>query len=888
MRQLRAWLVRLKGVLLKGARDRDFADEIESHLQMHIEDNIRTGMSPQEARRVAVMKLGGVDQTKEAYRDRVTIPFLEGVVQDLRFTLRQLRRNFVVTVAAVLTLAAAIGANTAIFSVVNGVLLRSLPYPNADRVVNITTTSSRRGLDDLVLSDAEFNEFKTQTQTLQKMAAYASGAVNLGNVAEPQRIGLTEASVDLFSVLGVQAHLGRTFTPEEDMPGYEPRALISYRLWQSYYGSDPNIVGKTIQLNGRNRLVVGVMPQGFHFPGYDIDVWMQLNLDPASRILTNKYLNTVALLKPGVSREQAAQEINTIYQRVRETYPQYYQNESGVGAAVVGLQEKNVKGIRRALLLLLGAVGFVLLIACANVANLLLARAAVRRKEFAMRSALGCGRWRIVRQLLTESLLLSLIGGALGVMFAFLMLRVLLVNGPLDPTQLQNVKLDLSVLGFTALVTLIVGILFGLAPALHASKVDLNEEIKESGGHGSLGSLRHNRTRSVLVISEVTLSMVLLIGAGLMIQSFVSLLRVNSGIDAAHVLSMKVTVPGAKYPKNPDVTAFYQQLQDRIGAIPGVQSVSVINQLPSDAEKSEASFEIEGHPFVTDIDREDGIADYRMVSPAYFKTMGIPMLRGRTFTEQEGKQSPPAAIINDKVARRFFPGEDPTTKKIRLRPDLPWMQIVGVVPDIKNQGLQSETTQEMYFPYVETSFGLPVMRTMVVVVRTDGDPASLINPVKSELRALDKDLPPYKIQTMDQVLAASVSRTRFTMLLLTVFSVLALVLAAGGVYSVMAYSVAQRTREIGIRNALGAQNSDIFRLIMRQGFVLAIMGVVLGTIAGLALTRVMSNLLFTVSATDPKIFIAVASLLIVVALLACYLPARRATRVNPLTALRTQ
>jgi putative ABC transport system permease protein len=316
--------------------------------------------------------------------------------------------------------------------------------------------------------------------------------------------------------------------------------------------------------------------------------------------------------------------------------------------------------------------------------------------------------------------------------------------------------------------------------------------------------------------------------------------------------------------------------------------VGVINQLPSDAEKSEASFEIEGRPFVTDVDREDGIADYRMVNHDYFKTMGIPMLRGRTFTEQEGKQTPPAAIINDKLARRFFPGEDPTTKKIRLRPDLPWMQIVGVVPDIKNQGLQSETTQEMYFPYVETSFGLPLMRTMVVVVRTDGDPASLVNPIKSELRALDKDLPPYKIQTMDQVLAASVSRTRFTMLLLTVFSVLALVLAAGGVYSVMAYSVAQRTREIGIRNALGAQNSDIFRLIMRQGFVLAFVGVVLGAIAGLALTRVMSNLLFTVSATDPKIFIAVASILIVVALLACYLPARRATRVNPLTALRTQ
>ena len=888
MRQLRAWLLRFKGVFLKGTRERDFADEIESHLQLHIDDNIRAGMSPQEARRVAVMKLGGVDQAKEAYRDRTTIPFLEGVVQDLRFALRQLRRNPAVTVAAVLTLATAIGANTAIFSVVNAVLLRPLPYPNSDRVVNISTTSSLRGLNDLVLSDAEFNEFKKQTQTLGKMAAYASAALNLGDVAVPERIGYTEVSVDLFSVLGVTPHLGRTFTPEEDMPGYEPRVLISYRLWQAHYGSDPNIVGKTIHLNGRNRLVVGVMPQGFHFPQDDTDVWMQLNLDPASRTLNAKYLNTIGLLKPGVSREQAESEINTIYQRIRETYPQYYKNDTGGGAAVVGLQEKNVKGIRGALLLLLGAVGFVLLIACANVANLLLARAAVRRKEIAMRLALGCGRWRSVRQLLTESLLLAIIGGALGLLLAFLSLRLLLVGAPLDQIQVQNAKLDLTALGFTALVTLAVGVLFGLAPAMHSSKVDLNEELKASGGRGSMASLRHNRIRTLLVVSEITLSMVLLIGAGLMIRSFVSLLKVDPKFDAAHVLSFRLTVPGANYPQNSDVTAFYEQLQNRITEIPGIQSAAVINQLPSDAEKSEASFEIEGRPFVSDVAREDGIADYRMVSHSYFKTMGITMLRGRAFTDQEGKQARSAVIINDKLARRFFPGEDPTTKRIRLREDGPWLQIVGVVPDLKNQGLFADTSQEMYFPFMDTSLGLPAVRTMAVVVRTNGDPASFINPIKTELHAIDKNLPPYKVRSMDQVLAASVSKTRFMMLLLTVFSVVALVLAAGGVYSVMAYAVAQRTHEIGIRNALGAQSSDIFKLIMDQGFTLAIVGVVLGAMAGLALTRVMSNLLFTVSATDPKIFIGVALLLIVVALLACYLPARRAMMVKPIIALRNE
>jgi putative ABC transport system permease protein len=889
MRQLRAWLLRFKGLFFKRARDRDFADEIESHLQMHIDDNIRAGMSPQEARRVAVLKLGGIDQTKEAYRDRVTVPFIESVLHDLRFALRLLRRNSAVTVAAVLTLATAIGANTAIFSIVDAVLLRPLPYPNADRVVNVTTTSSLRGLDDLVLSDAEFNEFKEQTQSFEKIAAYASAALNLGDVAEPQRVGYSEVSVDFFPVLGVNAYLGRTFTPEEDTPGYEPRVLISHRLWQGQFGSDPNLVGKSIQLNGRNRLVVGVMPQGFNFPHHDTDVWMQLNLDPASRVLTNKYLDTIALLKPGISREQAESETNTIYKRVREEYPQYYKNGLGVGAAVTGLQQKNVKAIRRPLLLLLGAVGFVLLIACANVANLLLARAAVRQKEIAMRSALGCGHSRIVRQLLTESLLLSIIGGALGVLLAFVILRVLLVGSPLDPTQVQSVKVDLTALGFTVLVTVIVGVLFGLAPAFHASKVDLNEELKQSGRPGSMGSLRHNRIRAVLVISELTLSMVLLIGAGLMIQSFVSLLKVDPRFDAAHVVSMRLTVPSATYPKNSDVTTFYQQLQDRIGAISGVQSAGIINQLPSDAEKSEASFEIEGRPFVTNTDREDGIADYRIVSPGYFKTMGIPMLRGRTFTDHEGKQAPPAAIINDKLARRFFPGEDPTTKRIRLTENSPWLQIVGVVPDIKNQGLFAETTQEMYFPYVESSFGLPAAtRTMTVVVRTNGDPASFVNSIKNELHAIDRNLPPYRVQTMEQVLAASLSKTRFTMLLLTFFSLLALVLAAGGVYSVMAYSVAQRSREIGIRNALGAQSGDIFKLIMGQGFILAIIGVLLGAFAALALTRAMSSLLFTVSATEPKIFIGVAALLIIVASLACYFPARRATMVKPLAALRNE
>lgn len=799
------------------------------------------------------------------------------------------RKNLAVTFAAVLTLAAGIGANTAIFSVANAVLIRPLPYSNSERVVSVTTTAALRGIDDLELSEAEFNEFKEQSQSFEKMAGYVSAALNLGDVAEPERIGYTETSVDLFSVLGVRPLLGRTFTPDEDLPGRDPLVVMSHRLWQQHYGSDPNIIGKTIQLNGRSRQVIGVMPNGFHYPNDEIDVWMQLNLDPASRMLNVKYVNTIALLKPGVSVAQANSEIRLILERLKQKYPEYYRNDVGVGSAVTGLQAKSVKRIRPALLLIFGAVVFVLLIACANVANLLLARAAVRQKEMAVRSALGSGRARIIRQLLTESLVLSIIGGALGLLLAVVILRVLLAGSPLDPHQVQSVKLDLTALGFTTLVTVVVGILFGLAPALQASKVDMNEELKEAGGRGSMQGIRHNRMRTLLVISEVTLSMVLLIGAGLMIQSFLSLLKVNPGFDAKHILSMRLTVPGAKYPQPQNVTGFFQQLHERVGALPGVQASGIISQLPSGAEKAEASFEIEGRPFLTDQDREDGIADFRMISPNYFQAMGIQLLRGRAFTDQDGRQSPPAAIINARLARRFFAGEDPTAKRIRLREDLPWLQIVGVVPDIKNHGLGVETTQEMYFPYVETSFGLPTpIRTMNFVVRTSGDPAALTNSVRNELRSIDRNMPPYKVQTMEQVIADSVSKTRFTMQLLAVFAGLALILAAGGVYSVMAYSVAQRTHEIGIRTALGAQSGDIFKLVMRQGFILSIIGVVLGAIAGLALTRVMSNLLFSVSTTDPKIFVGVGLLLILVALLACYLPARRATKVKPVVALRNE
>ena len=810
---------------------------------------------------------------------------LETTWQDVRYAIRMFIRNRTMTFAVVLTLALGIGANTAIFSVVNAVLLTPLPYSDSERLVTLSGTSTLRQLDDIALSEPEFVELNAQSRSFEHLAAYASGALNLTDIEEPERLGVVEASAGLFPALGVTPQVGRTFSAEEDLPGRDPVAVVSHRLWQRHYNSDPGLVGKAITLNGRSRTVVGVMPAGFNFPNDEVDVWMPIGIDPAGRAFTLHYLEAVGRLKPGVGVEQAKVEVQTVFSRVKEQYPEYYQTEYGAGMTVNSLHETIVKDIRPALLLILGAVAFMLLIACANVANLLLARSAGRQKEMSLRAALGASRARITRQLLTESLLLSALGGVLGLLLAVWGLHALLARSPLDPLRLHEVRLDVPMLGFTMLISLLAGLVFGLAPALQAAKTDLHVMLKE-GGRGSMQSLRNNRTRTLLVVSEVALSMVLLVGAGLMIRSFMRLLNVDPGFRTENALTMRFTLPAARYRDSQQVAGFFQQVQERVGALPGVQSSAIINELPIAGGKAEVSFEIEGRALESEHDRESAIANYRMISPGYLRTMSIPLVRGRAFTEQDGRQSPAAVIINEKLARRFWADDDPVNKRIRITGGA-WLPIVGVVPDIKNQGLNSETVKEIYFPYVETPFGLGAPpRTMTLVMHTTSDPASLTNPVRSVVRSIDPSLPAYKIQTLEQAVATSVEKPRFTMLLLTVFAGLALILATVGVYGVMSYSVAQRTREIGIRKALGAKPRDIFKLVMKQGVVLAAIGVTLGVIAAFALTRVMSSLLYAVSATDPITFIGIALLLTAVALLACYLPARKATKVNPMVALR--
>jgi predicted permease len=653
-------------------------------------------------------------------------------------------------------------------------------------------------------------------------------------------------------------------------------------LWQRRFGGDATVIGKALTLNGRSRTVLGVMPPGFKFPTEDVEMWVPLALEASSTNLRVRYLEVAARLGPGFTPEQAKAEMKAVAERIARKYPEYYKQGAGPEVAIVPLHEQIVGDTRPALLVLLGGVGFMLLIACTNVANLFLSRAAARKKEIATRTAFGASRMRIVRQLLTESLLLFALGGALGLLLALWGVRVLVLMSPLNIPRMSEVNIDLWTLTFTAITSLLTGIFFGLAPALQASKTDLNEALKE-GGRSSAETGGQSRTRNLLVVSEIALSFVLLIGAGLMVRSFSRLSEVRLGFDPENVLTMRLSLPGAKYPESRQVAAFYQELMSRLKAQPGVQAAAATSQLPLGEVMANASFEIEGRKLEEGI----GIADYNIISPDYFRAMNVPVLQGRSFAETDGRQSPAPVIVNQTLARKVWPGEEPMGKRLRLTADSPWLSVVGVAADIKNHGLSTETKPEMYFPHVETQFGLGSTRNdMTLVVRSGSDPKVLVSAVRGTIWSLDRDLPVYRVQTMTQIVSDSISRTRFTAALLSLFACLALLLAGVGVYGVMSYTVARRTHEVGIREALGARPRDIVGLFVRQGFVLALAGVGLGLVGALVLTRVMSSLLYDVGATDPLTFAAISILLVAVALLACYLPARRAIRGDPMAALR--
>ncbi|HKP88254.1 MAG TPA: ABC transporter permease [Blastocatellia bacterium] len=798
---------------------------------------------------------------------------METFYQDIRYGVRTLLKNPGFSAIAVIALALGIGANTAIFSVVNAVLLRPLPFEEPERLVMVWEKRMALGRVRNVASAPDFVDWKAQNTVFEDMAAYVNNGLNLSGSDEPERLQGVAASASFFSVLRAQPKLGRTFLPDEDSPTSEPVAIISNGLWQRRFAGDPNIIGRTITMNDRSRTVVGVMPADFVYPNSEVEVWVPLVFSPNDLNSRGSHsYNVIARLKPGVALKQAQGEMDTIAAGLEKQY----QVNTGHGVNVFSLHEEVVGPVKQALMVLLGAVGFVLLIACANVANLLLARAAARQKEIAIRTALGAGRARIIRQLLTESMMLALVGGTLGALLALWGLDLILAVSTGSIPRVKEIRVDGGVMAFTFLVSLATGLIFGLVPAWQASRPDLNESLKE-GGRGSSAGIHRNRVRSLFVVVEVAICLVLLIGAGLMIKSFVRLLDVSPGFNAENLLTMNVSLSGSKYRETPQRMAFFQQALERIASAPGVQGAATALSLPLEGSSSRY-FQIEGRP--PQPPGQGYNANVNLASGDYFRTMGIPLIQGRAFNDGDVMGSLPVVIINQKMAQQFWPDEDPIGQRMGTGND-PLRTVVGIVGDVRQAALETEPRAEFFYPFFQVDFGFATF-----LVRTSGDPKSMIAAVRSEFQAVDKDQPVSNIRTMDEVLAQSVAPRRLNMLLLGIFAVLALVLAAVGLYGVMSYSVTQRTREIGIRMALGAGRGDVMKLVVGQGMILATAGVAIGLVASLVLTRFMASLLYGVGATDPVTFAVISVILIGVALGASYVPARRATKVDPMVALR--
>jgi putative ABC transport system permease protein len=783
------------------------------------------------------------------------------------------------TAVAVIALALGIGANSAIFSAVNAVLLRPLPYSDPDRLVEVWEHRPLQNRERTVVSPAEFIAWREQAQSFEQIAAINYVLHNLIGGGEPEQVQSLQVSASLFPMLGVKPHLGRAFLEEEDRPDNNRVALISYGLWQRRFAGDPDLVNQQINLDGNKFTVVGIMPKDFHFPPR-IDLWEPVAFPPEARNNTgNHFLEIFARIKPGVSINQAQAEMAAIASGIEQARPE---TSRGHQVRLVGLHEQIVGDARTGLLVLLAAVAFVLLIACANVANLLLARAAARHKEIVIRAALGASRWRIIRQLLAESLLLSSAGGALGLLLAWWGIDVLIALSPEGTPRLGEIRLDSAVFGFTLLVSLATGVLFGLTPALQSSRPDLNEVLKE-GGRGSTDGARRARVRNLLVVFEVALTLVLMVGAGLMLKSFYRLSRVNPGFNASNLLTMEITLPNAKYPKRPQLLAFYDRLIQQVETVPEVQAAAAVDVLPLGGSNSSSTFTIEGQPPAPPGERPN--ANRRVITSDYFRAMGISVLEGRVFTPSDTEQATPVAIVNETMARRFWPGQDVLGKRFKVgapdRNNNPWLEIVGVVADIKHESLDEETRQEMYLPITQS----PV-RGMVVVARTSTDPLDLASVLRNQVLAVDPDQPVGSVASMEQLRSRSLAPRRFSMLLLAIFAGVAVVLAAVGIYGVISYSVAQRTHEIGIRMALGAQTGDVLKQVVGKGMGLVLTGVAIGIGAAVGLTHLISKLLYEVSPTDAATYVVISLALAGVALGACFVPAFRAARVDPLVALK--
>jgi predicted permease len=863
--------------------------ELDAELRFHLErdtaENLRRGMSPEEARFAALRSFGGVDQSKEESRDARGVRVFEEIWCDLRYGLRTLFKQPGFTCVAVLTLALGIGANSAIFSVVNGVLLKPFSFSEPERLVVIWERSLSQGLPRMVVSAPNFADWRAQNQTFQDIAAYQQEDFNLTGSGEPERVRGLRVSATMFSVLGVRPVLGRDFQRDEDKPGVPAAVVISHGFWQRRFGGNPNVIGLNITLGGESANIIGVMPRDFDFPPpvtfrgearpVKAELWTQLRYMELNQ-RGGHNLFVIGRLGQGFSKESAEADLQNITRRLAQDYPE---TNASWDAFLVPLNQQVVGDVKKALLILPGAALFVLLIACANVANLLLVRATGRQREFAIRAALGASRFRLISQMLIENTLLSLFGGVAGLVLAVCGLKLIAALAPQNIYRLDQVSLDKGVIAFTLLVSLLTVLLCGVIPAWQNARINLVPALKE-GSAGAVDSAGRHRLRNLLVIVEVALAMVLLTGAGLLIRSFVHLQTVPTGFQPEQLTAMTISLPRSSYPNRQQRLAFIERLMPKLAALPLLQSAALSDNLPLDTGRQGTSFKLEGQPEHPGHENRTNVS---IVSPGYFRTMGIPLLQGREFSASDVEDAPGVVIINNYLAQRYFPDQNPLGKRVDMGfRSGTLLQIIGVVADERHDTLQADLHPAMYLPYAQADKPLP----LILLLRSSSGPAQVVSAVRKQVLELDAQLPVYDVKTMEQVLSTAVARPRFMTSQLTVFAAVAMLLAAVGIYGVMANSVSQRTREVGIRMALGAQTKDVLILVVRNGMLLSLTGVAVGLVGSYALTRLMSGLLFGVTPTDAATFIAVSVSLIMVGLLASYIPARKATKVDPLVALR--
>lgn len=882
------WVRLLRALWRKEEVEQELREELRFHLEMETKENMASGMDPDEARRMALRNFGGVEQIKEECRDQWGVRFIETLWQDLRYGARILLKNPVFALASILTLSLGIGANSTLFSIVNTVLLRPLAYKEPDRLVSVGEINLKKGEQWILPSPADFLDWRERNRVFEQLAAWRVWLHNLSGSGEPEQLPGVRVSANFFRLLGIEVALGRTFLPEEEQVGRDQVVVITHGLWTRRFAADPNLIGKSLRIDNKSFTVVGILPPDFHFPrfflGGTYELWMPLAFDRNQLNRGDHSVSVSGRLLPDLTLEQAQAHMETIARQLADEYPETNQN---LGVAIRPWQAYSPE-IRVALILLLSAVSFVLLIACANVVNLLLARASVRQREIAIRSALGAGRWRLVRQLLTESMLLAGLSGALGLLLARGGLHLFTTLGPANFPRLGEIEMDGHVLVFTMVLSLLSAFIFGLVPALEACKTDLNASLKEAG-RGLILGLRRRRIQDLLVVCEVALAVVLLVGAGLMIKSLLSLHMIDRGVNVENVLTMQVWLPESRYSKGHDVAAFYQEALGRIEIIPEVRSASAISFLPLTGWGDATDFTIEGRPVLSE-ERLNGA--YRVIDPDYFRTMNIPLLQGRYFTEEDINEASGVAIIDATAERLFWPNEEPIGKRIRLtvpESDAPWraelndswLSIVGVVGAVKEEGIVERTWPYIYLPYAQNP-----SRLTSLVIRTMGDPMSLSPAVRRQVWMVDKDQPVSFVRSLQEVLSLSLWRPHFYVTLLGTFAAVAVVLAVVGIYGVTSYSVTLRTHEMGIRTALGAQPAEILTLVVTRALKLALIGVAIGLVGAVFLTRFMSSLLFGVSATDPVVFLGVSLLLLAVSLVASFVPARRSSKMNPMVALR--